>query len=444
MDPRSRTTALDPRAAPPAPPAPARGAAPPRASRLERIPGWRSLDILRAAALVMGLYLVLRLLWIAHQLLLVAFLGVLFGLAVARATDSLERFRIPRGVGASLIVFGFLGLLYGLGAWSAPTLRKQFTELREAFPEGLNQVEGWLERRRAGVLGQMFSEDGPGSAPEQAPGPAAAAPERPAAPRGTQRPVPPGQASPRNGSPPAPAGEAPDSGGTLSDLPKTLSGQFGALTRYLFSFLSSTVAVIGGIILILFTAIYIGAEPRLYHKGLLHLIPHKARPRGEEVLAAIGVTLRRWLVTQLIAMVVIGVLTTIVLKLLGIRAALSLGIIAGLFEFIPLAGPLLSAIPAVAIGFLDSPEKALFVALAYLGIQQVENHILIPMLMREGLDLPPLVTLVGLALLGIVFGFLGMLVAVPLLAAIMVAIKLLYVEDVVGDEVETGLDPGSG
>jgi predicted PurR-regulated permease PerM len=399
------------------------------------------LDILRAAALVMGLYLVLRLLWIAHQLLLVAFLGVLFGLAVARATDYLERFRIPRGVGASLIVFGFLGLLYGLGAWSAPTLRKQFTELRQAFPEGLNQVEGWIERRRAGVLGQMFSENGSrGDAREQAPGPAAAVPERPAGARETQRPAQPGQASPRSGSPPAPASEAPDSGGTLSDLPKTLSGQFGALTSYLFSFLSSTVAVIGGMILILFTAIYIGAEPRLYHKGLLHLIPHQARPRGEEVLAAIGVTLRRWLVTQLIAMVVIGVLTTIVLKLLGIRAALSLGIIAGLFEFIPLAGPLLSAIPAVAIGFLDSPEKALFVALAYLGIQQVENHLLIPMLMREGLDLPPLVTLVGLALLGIVFGFLGMLVAVPLLAAIMVAIKLLYVEDVVGDEVKTGLD----
>jgi predicted PurR-regulated permease PerM len=444
MDPRVRTPVptLDSAAVPAPPPAPARGAAPPRSSRAERVPGWKSLDVLRAAALVMGLYLVLRLLWIAHQLLLVAFLGVLFGLAVARATDYLERVRIPRGVGASLIVFGFLGLLYGLGAWSAPTLRQQFTELREAFPEGLNQVEGWLERRRAGVLGQMFSEDRPGGAREQAPGPAAAAPERPAAPRGTQRPAPPGQDSPRSGSTPAPASEAPDSGGTLSDLPKTLAGQFGALTRYLFSFLSSTVAVIGGIILILFTAIYIGAEPRLYHKGLLHLIPHQARRRGEEVLAAIGVTLRRWLVTQLIAMVVIGVLTTIVLKLLGIRAALSLGIIAGLFEFIPLAGPLLSAIPAVAIGFLDSPEKALFVALAYLGIQQVENHILIPMLMREGLDLPPLVTLVGLALLGIVFGFLGMLVAVPLLAAIMVAIKLLYVEDVVGDEVETGVDSG--
>ena len=100
------------------------------------------------------------------------------------------------------------------------------------------------------------------------------------------------------------------------------------------------------------------------------------------------------------------------------------------------------AIPAVAMGFIDSPQKALFVAIAYIAIQQLENHVLIPVLMREGLDLPPLLTVLGLALMGIVFGFLGMLVAVPLLAAIVVAIKLLYVEDVMGDDVKTVLDSG--
>jgi predicted PurR-regulated permease PerM len=432
MDPRSRTTALDPPAAPPPPPsAPARGAAPPRASRAERIPGWKSLDILRAAALVMGLYLALRLLWLAHQLLLIAFLGVLFGLAVARGVDFLQRFRIPRGVGAALIVLGFVGLLYGLGAWAAPTLRQQSLELRQRLPQAIDQIEGWIEARRSGLLGQMLPQDFVG-APERAPGapaPAGTAPrqgDRPAA---------------QDGAGQRPASEAPQSGGgALSGLPRTLSGQLGAITGYLFSFLSSTVAVLGGIILILFISIYIGAEPTLYRKGLLHLIPHRARPRAAEVFTAIGMTLRRWLVSQLIAMVVIGAITTIVLMLLGVEAALSLGILAGLLEFIPLLGPFLAAIPAVAMGFLDSPEKALFVALAYAGIQQVENSILIPMLMREGVDLPPLVTLLGLSLMGIVFGFLGMLVAVPLLAAIVVAVKLLYVEDVVGDDVKTVLD----
>lgn len=364
-----------------------------------KFPRWRSVDILRAAALVMGPYLALRLLWMAYPLVLVSFLGVLFGLALARGADWLERFRIPRGVGATLIVFAVVGVLAGIGSWMAPTLREQTGELRQALPQAINRVEEWLNRQGGGLLGQLMPE------------------QQPAAP----------QEGAQNQKP-------------LGGLPGTLSGQLDAVGRYLFSFLSSTVAVLTGLILILFMSIYIAAEPDLYHRGLLHLFPHRVRPRAEEVLTAIGITLRKWLMTQLVAMLVIGVVTTVALKLLGVKAALPLGILAGFLEFIPMVGPLLSAIPAVAMGFLDSPQKALFVVLAYAGIQFFENHLLIPMLMKEGVDLPPVLTLIGIALMSVVFGFLGMLVAVPLLAAILVAVKLLYVEGVVGDDVQTVLD----
>jgi predicted PurR-regulated permease PerM len=86
------------------------------------------------------------------------------------------------------------------------------------------------------------------------------------------------------------------------------------------------------------------------------------------------------------------------------------------------------------MGFVDSPEKALWVALAYVGIQFLENNLLIPTLMRE-VDLPPALTMMSQALMAIIFGFLGLLVAVPLVAGLLVPIKMLYVEDVVGDEV---------
>src|SRR3712207_5481916 len=135
--------------------------------------------------------------------------------------------------------------------------------------------------------------------------------------------------------------------------------------------------------------------------------------------------LRKWLLTQLGAMLIIGVITTIVLLLLDVRAAFALGLIAGLLEFIPTIGPLLSAVPAIAMGFLDSPQKALYVALAYWGIQFLENNVVIPRLMKAGLDLPPALTMVGQALMAIVFGFLGLMVAVPMIAAVMVPIKLL-------------------
>jgi predicted PurR-regulated permease PerM len=400
-------------------------------------PGWRSADILRAAALVMGLWFFVKLLWVAYPLLFTAFLGVLFGLVVARGAERLNRFGVPRGLGSALIVLGFVGLLVGLGFWMGPTLRDQLGELRTAVPQSLDKIEGWVGRHQDGLIGQMLPMSPTPPTPSAAPAPA-----EPASGQATKQAPPAGQpATPTPEAPPDDTGQAGGQpSGQLSKLPETLSGQLGAVSRYLFSFLSSTVAVLAGILLILFTALYVGSAPDLYHRGLLHLIPRSARPRAAQVLQAIGMTLRNWLRAQLIAMAVIGLVTAIGLWALDVKAALALGLIAGLLEFIPLVGPWLSAVPAVAMAFLDSPQKALFVVLLYVGIQFLENHLLIPMVMQEGVDLPPVLTLIGLALMGVVFGFLGMLIAVPFLAAVMTAIKLLYVEDVVGDQVKTVLD----
>jgi predicted PurR-regulated permease PerM len=143
--------------------------------------------------------------------------------------------------------------------------------------------------------------------------------------------------------------------------------------------------------------------------------------------------LRKWLVTQLIAMAVIGGVSTIALLILQVKAAFALGLLAGLFEFIPTVGPILSAVPAVAMGFLDSPQKAVIVAIAFFLIQFMENHLLIPLLMKGGVDVPPALTILSQALMALLFGFLGLMVAVPLLAATLVAVKMLYVENVVGE-----------
>jgi predicted PurR-regulated permease PerM len=119
-----------------------------------------------------------------------------------------------------------------------------------------------------------------------------------------------------------------------------------------------------------------------------------------------------------------------------VKAAVPLGVIAGLLEFIPTVGPILSAVPAVAMGFVDSPEKALAVVIAYIAIQQMENYLLIPFLMREGVNIPPALTIMAQALMALIFGFLGLLTAVPMLAAAMVTVKMLYVQDVVGEPVQ--------
>jgi predicted PurR-regulated permease PerM len=430
------------------------GAPPPSGERRRRAVGWRSLDILRATALVLGVWLVAKLLWLASPLLLTAFLGVLFGLAVESGVDRLARLRVPRGVAAALIVFSFYALLAGLGAWMAPTLREQGAELKNRLPEAVDKVESWLNERRSGLFGFILGGTEVAARQDTVVGGAAGraaggAPAGAAAPGGQPAG---GVAAAGQGAPPArpPADTAaaalPGGGESpTATLSQRLGSQVSGVSRYLFPFLTSTIAVFGGLLFITFLTIYIAAEPDTYHQGLMHLFPHRARRRAGEVLSAIAAVLRRWLVTQLIAMLTIGTVTTIVLLLLGVKAAFALGVIAGLLEFIPTIGPLLSAVPAIAMGFLDSPEKALYVAIAYGGIQFLENHILIPLLMKGGVDLPPAITIIGQALMAIVFGFLGLMVAVPLLAALMVPIKLLYVEDVVGDDVsvfEDGSDDG--
>jgi predicted PurR-regulated permease PerM len=315
---------------------------------------------------------------------LIAFLAVLFGLCISAGAERVARWRVPRGVAVIGIVLAVLGFLAGLGALVAPRIAGQMDVLRQQLPDAIDHVEAWLEARYGGLMRTI---------------------------------------EPTAGAPPA---------GTLRH---GLVQQLGGIGGHFFALFSSTLSVLGGLLLIVVVSVYVAVDPELYHRGLMHLFPHRVRPRAGQVLHQLATMLRRWLGTQVIAMLVIGGVTTVVLLLLGVKGAIALGIIAGLLEFIPYVGPILSAVPAVAMGFLTGPEMALYVALAYLGIQQSENHLLIPLLMKHGIDLPPVVTIISQAVMGIVFGFLGLLVAMPLVGSAMVLIKMLYVEDVVGDDV---------
>jgi predicted PurR-regulated permease PerM len=364
--------------------------------------GWRTRDILRAAAVVAGVYVALELLWIGRSVFLLGFLGVLFGIVLSAGVDRLERFHIPRGLGAALLVLLLLGGLVGIGFLTAPQISRQAREIGEQLPQAVEQVREWVEQRVGGVAEVLQGPDAAGAGGEGQ-----------------------GGQDGRQGG----AGEAAPSPG------EGVAQQLAGASRTFFSFFSSTIAVLAGIVVVLFVSIFVAADPGLYHKGLMHLFPHRTRAKAGEVLSATATTLRRWLLMQLIAMVVIGGVTTVTLLLLDIEGALALGLIAGLLEFIPYVGPILSAVPAIGMALLDSPEKALWVAVAYLAIQQLEGVVLQPLLMKEGLELPPVLTILGQALFSIVFGFMGLLVAVPLLASVLIPVKMLYVRDVVGDEV---------
>lgn len=401
----------------------------------EPTPGWRSRDILRAVAIVAGSYIALQLLWVGRSVILLTFLGILFGLALTAGVDRLERKRVPRGIGAILIALLFLGGLVGIGAATAPSITGQMRELRTQLPEAIRKIQGWVRERQEGVS-QVLEQVAPDAAGAGQGADQAGAPgrnEREGTGKGQETD---GQSQAKPGDRGQAEGEQKAGGG--------LAEQLGGVGRFAFGFFSSTVAALAGFILILFVAIFVAVDASTYHKGLMHLFPHRARPRAGEVLSSTATMLRRWLLTQSVAMIAVGALTAGVLLLLDVKAAIGLGIIAGILEFVPIAGPIIAAIPGIAMSFLDGPEKALYVTLAYIAIQQVEANLITPLLMKRGLELPPVLTITAQGVLSLVFGFIGLLVAVPLLAAAMVPIKMLYVQDVVGDQVALPGDGGGG
>lgn len=366
--------------------------------------GGQRYDAFRIAMMVVGAAVLLLLLWQTRILVLTVFLGILFALAVSAGADRLARWRVPRGIAAPLIVFTFVGLVAAFGTWIGPTVRKQTVELRTKLPEALGKLEQWVGSRGGGVIATIT---GLGDTTVPAQGDSA---------------VSPADSSARTG---IAADSSAKAKPTASPLRDRLLAQIGGFGRQFLHVLGSTVAVLAGIVLVIFLSIYFAIDPSVYRRGLLHLVPPGSRAQTEEILTGIAVTLRKWLVTQLIAMVVIGTVTTIVLMALKVRAAVPLGILAGLLEFVPTLGPVLSAVPAIAMGFVDSPQKALAVGIAYIGIQFLENHLLIPLLMKQGLNLPPALTIIMQALMALVFGVMGLLVAVPMLAAIMIAAQIL-------------------
>ncbi len=196
---------------------------------------------------------------------------------------------------------------------------------------------------------------------------------------------------------------------------------------------TGTLGVLGSFVVMVAAALYFAASPGLYVRGALMLLPIDRRPRGREILLALGHTLRWWFVGQAVDMLAVGTLTTIGLELLGIPLAFTLGLIAALFNFVPYIGALAGAVPAVLVGLGVGPRAALSVAILFVLVQSLEGYVIAPLIQRRTVELPPVLTIFSQTVLGTLFGPLGLILATPLTAAGMVLVRMIYIEDVLGD-----------
>lgn len=210
---------------------------------------------------------------------------------------------------------------------------------------------------------------------------------------------------------------APSGSGLLRNVGNLAAATFGAL---------------GGLLLVVVAGIYLAAQPRIYRSGLLQLIPPRSRDAARDAVAAAGRALRSWLRAQIVGMVVIGALTTLGLWLIGIPSALALGLLAGLANFVPIVGPIITAVPALLIALTLGTQSVLWTLGLYVLIQQIEGNLIMPIVTRRAVALPPALALFSVVALGLLFGPLGVLFGAPLAVVLFVLVRDLYVKRTLG------------
>ncbi len=325
----------------------------------------------RRVLIVLALVSLVYLLWELRTLVLMLFGAVVVATIFRSLSGLICRWtRVPDSVAVALSVLFVLGLIATLGAIFGAQIGAQVETLKEAVPAAWRALEA-----RLGSLGlseHLTAAMGQGDS---------------------------------------------EGGGALSGVGRMIMSVGGGIA-------DSLIVVFGGI--------FLAAQPKFYRVGAIKLIPAAKRSLVADAMSDSERALRLWLRAQLIAMVVVGLLTGLGLWLIGVPSALALGLLAGLLEFIPFAGPIIAAIPAVLLAMVVGPELALWTIALYVGIQQIEGTVLQPLLQQYAVELPPVVLIFSLLGFGMLFGTLGIILAAPLSVVSYVLVKRLYVQEALG------------
>ncbi|MCY4146903.1 MAG: AI-2E family transporter [Chloroflexi bacterium] len=232
-------------------------------------------------------------------------------------------------------------------------------------------------------------------------------------------------------------------GGNTQTADDLLSQAISQVTDAIGRLGGTVLPVVGGVantilsaLIIFFLSMYLLAEPEVYVSGIIKLTPIWYRERMRLVLQRLGSTLRAWLAVTFVSMVVVAILTGLGLALLGIREWLALGVLAGLLSFVPNFGPLIALVPSVAVAIVEAPDNVIWVVLVIYGVSFFQSQVVSPVLASERMNMPAILILLGQIIFGFFFGFLGLMLAVPLSACFAVLVDEMYVKDILGDRAQ--------
>lgn len=196
------------------------------------------------------------------------------------------------------------------------------------------------------------------------------------------------------------------------------------------TFLGTSFGVLGDVYIILLLGVFFTAGPSLYKNGILLLVPKSKKELGKHIMNRISLSLKGWLKGMMVSIVLITIMITVALSIIGIPVAMVLGLITGLLELVPNLGSLLAMIPGVLLALTISTNTAIVVALVYIVSQTITANIVTPLIQKKIINLPPALTLVSQLIMGALSGALGIILAVPLLAIIIILVDELYVKKI--------------
>jgi predicted PurR-regulated permease PerM len=216
---------------------------------------------------------------------------------------------------------------------------------------------------------------------------------------------------------------AADHGMVASSSADTVTGQLLGSVGRVTSAVGSALGALTSAFLILIIGIFFAIEPKVYDRGVAWMLPMRHRDHYYAILSSVGFTLRRLLFGRLIGMVVEGLFTFVMLWAGGVPMAALLGLLTGLLAFIPNIGAIISGLLMVAVGFSAGTDQGLWAIFTYFAVQNIDGYLILPYIARKTVDLAPAVVLAAQLVFGALFGFLGLLLADPIMATLKVTLE---------------------
>jgi len=308
--------------------------------------------------------LALIFLYVIRDVLVLLFFAVIIASAIDLPVRRFDKLKIPRLVSVLLIYLICIGVLIGLLIIFIPSLAKEIKAFSAEFPRYADELYQKFQRLQDGSLKYQKA---------------------------------------------------------ITEIQQFLGGFGDNLREWAGHIFSKTFNIFGGlfsVVIVIVISFYLSVQKNGIQHLLKGITPREHEPYVLNLWARAQKKMGHWLQGQLFLAIIVGVLVYIGLSLLNVRFALLLAIIAGIFELVPYIGPVLAGIPAVILALFQAPILALWVLILYIVIQQLENYLLVPLIMKKVVGLNPVVVIIALLVGGKLLGIIGILLAVPAAAVL--------------------------